>query len=75
MRVIISLFGEYRRYAQEAEFAMELPEVATPLTIVDRLRIPRSPSLWVLVDGKRASLDQELHQGSKVSFFQPVGGG
>jgi len=75
MTVTVSLFGEYRRYAGEAEFPMELSERATPLTVVERLRIPRSPSLWVLVDGKRASLDQELHEGSKVSFFQPVGGG
>lgn len=75
MTVTVSLFGEYRKYARESEFQMELAEPATPLTIVERLHIPQSPSLWVLVDGKRASLDQELHPASKVSFFQPVGGG
>jgi molybdopterin converting factor small subunit len=75
MTVTVSLFGEYRKYAAESEFAMELSEGATPLTVVERLHIPQSPSLWVLVDGKRGTLDQELHQGSKVSFFQPVGGG
>lgn len=75
MTVTVSLFGEYRKYAGESEFQMELAEPATPLAVVERLRIPRSPSLWVLVDGKRASLEQELHEGSKISLFQPVGGG
>ncbi|MCX6339264.1 MAG: MoaD/ThiS family protein [Candidatus Aureabacteria bacterium] len=75
MIITVSLFGEYRKYAREAEFEIEIPEQGTALTIVEKLGIPRSPSLWVLVDGKRASLDHELHEGSRVSFFQPVGGG
>ena len=54
---------------------MELPEEGTALGVVEKLGIPVTPSLWVLVDGKRATLDRELHEGSAVSFFQPVGGG
>ncbi|MCX6355690.1 MAG: MoaD/ThiS family protein [Candidatus Aureabacteria bacterium] len=75
MTVSVSLFGEYRKYAPEMEFRMDLPEGATPLTIAEKLKIPPSPSLWVLVDGKRSALDQTLHEGSKVFLFQPVGGG
>lgn len=75
MRIKVSLFGEYRKYARESEFAMELPEGATPLHIAERLGIPRTPSLWVLVDGKRAPLDGALSEGSAVFLFQPVGGG
>ena len=75
MTVTVSLFGEYRKYARESEFAMELPEEGTALGVVEKLGIRVTPSLWVLVDGKRATLDRELHEGSAVSFFQPVGGG
>jgi molybdopterin converting factor small subunit len=73
--ITVSLFGEYRKYAKESEFQMELPERGTALTVAELLGIPLTPSLWVLVDGRRASLDQELREGSKVSLFQPVGGG
>ncbi|MCX6357849.1 MAG: MoaD/ThiS family protein [Candidatus Aureabacteria bacterium] len=75
MTITVSLFGEYRKYGRTAEFPMELPAGATPLTVAEALGIPRTPSLWALVDGKRESLDAPLREGSKVFFFQPVGGG
>lgn len=75
MKVTVSLFGEYRKCAPKPEFAMELPDGATPLSIAERLQIPRTASLWALVDGRRAPLDTALRDGSAVSLFQPVGGG
>ncbi|MEJ2744342.1 MAG: MoaD/ThiS family protein [bacterium] len=75
MTITVSLFGEYRNYARENEFRMDLPEGGTASSVADRLGIPVTPSLWVLVDGKRSALDLKLHDGSAVSFFQPVGGG
>jgi molybdopterin converting factor small subunit len=75
MTITVSLFGEYRKYARENEFKMELPDGGTASSVVEKLGIPVTPSLWVLVDGKRAALNRELHDGSAVSFFQPVGGG
>lgn len=75
MKVTVALFGEYRKYAPETEFPMELEGEATPMAVVEKLKIPLSPSLWVLVDGKRSVLDEKLHEGSKIFFFQPVGGG
>ncbi|HOE27757.1 MAG: MoaD/ThiS family protein [Candidatus Aureabacteria bacterium] len=75
MTITVSLFGAYRSYAPESEFAMELPEGATPRAIAERLGIPRTASLWALVDGRRAPLDAVLRDGSAVSLFQPVGGG
>lgn len=75
IKVSVSLFGEYRKYAKDAEFQTELDDDATPLTIVEKLNIPQTPSLWVLVDGKREKLDVKLKSGSKVFLFQPVGGG
>jgi molybdopterin converting factor small subunit len=75
MRITVSLSGAYRGYAPESEFAMELPEGATPQAIAERLGIPRAASLWALVDGRRSPLHTVLRDGSAVSFFQPVGGG
>lgn len=75
MKVTVSLFGEYRRYAPEREFTMELPAGATPLAVAERLGIPRTASLWALVDGRRAPVDAALRDGGAVSLFQPVGGG
>jgi molybdopterin converting factor small subunit len=75
IRVTVSLFGEYRKYAGDAEFQMEVNEGATPRTIAEKLGIPQTPSLWVLVNGKREKLDHPLLPGSKVFLFQPVGGG
>ena len=75
MKITVSLFGEYRKYAPEYEFTLELPDGATPLAIAERLGIPRTASLWALVDGRRAPVDAALREGSAVSLFQPVGGG
>lgn len=75
MRVQVSLFGEYRKYAPEPEFELELDQEATARMVAEKLGIPHSPSLWVLVDGKRETLDHPLKEGSKIFFFQPVGGG
>lgn len=75
MTITVSLFGEYRKYARESEFKVELPEGGTAFDVAGKLGIPVTPSLWALVDGKRSTLDRELHEGSVVSFFQPVGGG
>ncbi|MDD5557179.1 MAG: MoaD/ThiS family protein [bacterium] len=75
MTVTVSLFGEYRKYAAKAELRLELPEGATAAVVADRLGIPRTPSLWVLVDGRRAPLGEPLRDGGTVAFFQPVGGG
>jgi molybdopterin converting factor small subunit len=75
MTVRVSLFGEYRKYAPEAEFDMDLPAGATLLSVAEKLGIPPSPSLWALVDGKRTPLTQPLRDGNTVFLFQPVGGG
>lgn len=75
MKITVALFGEYRKHAPEREFAMELAAGATPLDVASRLGIPRTASLWALVDGKRAPLETALRDGSAVSLFQPVGGG
>jgi hypothetical protein len=75
IKVHVSLFGEYRKYAAEPEFEVELGKDATPRVIAERLGIPVTPSLWALVDGKREPLDKRLLTESKVFLFQPVGGG
>jgi len=75
MTVTVSLFGEYRKYARASEVAMDLPDGSSVLGVVERLGIPVTPSLWALGEGRRASLDQVVREGSAVSLFQPVGGG
>ena len=75
IKVNVSLFGEYRKYAPESEFEMELAEGAAARDVAEKLNIPVTPSLWVLVDGKREPVDRKLKHGSKVFLFQPVGGG
>lgn len=73
--VSVSLFGEYRKYAPEPEFEMELEAGASVMTVIEKLRIPKTPSLWALVDGKREKIEKRLEPGSKLFLFQPVGGG
>lgn len=75
MRVEIHLFGAYLKYAERSPLLLELPEGATPLSVAERLGIPRTPDLWVLVNGRREPVVKPLADGDAVYFFQPIGGG
>ena len=66
--------GECLSLESVQRMGLELPDEATPLAVAERLGIPRTASLWALVDGRRAPVDEVLRDGSSVSLFQPVGG-
>lgn len=52
--------------------------VETETTVADlltNLKISSGKYLAILVDGKKASLDQEIHEGQKVIILPMIAGG
>ena len=52
--------------------------VETKTTVADllvKLKIPTGKYLAVLVDGKKADLKQEIHEGQKVIILPMIAGG
>ncbi len=52
--------------------------VETTTTVADlllKLKIPSGKYLAILVDGKKADLDQEIHEGQKVIILPMIAGG
>ena len=47
----------------------------TVADLLSKLKISTGKYLAVLVDGKKASLDQELHDGQKVIILPMIAGG
>ena len=50
-------------------------EKTTVAELLTKLKIPRGKFLAVLVDGKKAELDQEIHEGQKVIILPMIAGG
>ncbi len=47
----------------------------TVADLVGKLKIPSGKYLAILVDGKKADLEQEIHEGQKVIILPMIAGG
>lgn len=72
------------RYIRLQVESIETGSVLTRLTVesettvadlLSKLKISTGKYLAVLVDGKKASLDQEIHEGQKVIILPMIAGG
>jgi len=75
MRIEVLLFGALREQVGAARRDLELPPGARVREALAALGLPDRVDIWALVDGARAGRDATLAEGSRLSLFQPVGGG
>ncbi|KIH75363.1 Molybdopterin converting factor, small subunit [Geoalkalibacter ferrihydriticus] len=74
MKVLIKLFATFRneRFKQEEK---ELPEGTTIRQVVAQLEIAEEALGMVMVNGRHAPLESQLHEGDTLALFPLVGGG
>lgn len=69
------MYGALRDLVDKAEMELDLPESASVADAIKAVGLEDRVDLWVLLDGQRAERDRRLEDGSKLTFFQPTGGG
>lgn len=74
MKITVKLFATFRDGRQKV-IDMNLPETATPQSIIDILGIHQADVAILLVNGRDGSFDKLLDENDTVSLFPPVGGG
>ena len=73
--VQVSVFGALRKPAGGAELDIDLPAGSSVADAIAACGLEDRVDLWVLLDGNRAGRDLPLSDGSRLTFFSPVGGG
>lgn len=74
MKITVRLFATFRDGRQKI-IDMNLPETATPQSIIDTLGIHQADVAILLVNGRDGKFDKLLDDNDTVSLFPPVGGG
>ncbi|WP_305043211.1 MoaD/ThiS family protein [Geoalkalibacter sp.] len=74
MKVLIKLFATFRneRFKQAEK---ELPPGTSIRQVVAQLEIAEEALGMVMLNGRHAPLESELHEGDTLSLFPLVGGG
>jgi molybdopterin converting factor small subunit len=79
MRVRVKLYASLSRYYGNAPagapFEIEVPESATMVDLVDRLKLPREEVKLFFVKGRARPIDWPLEPGDEVGIFPLIGGG
>ncbi len=73
--VRVEVFGSLRAKVDRNEMELELPENSSVADAIAAVGLEDRVDLWVLMDGHRAARDSVLKAGSRLTFFQPTGGG
>lgn len=74
MKITVRLFATFRDGRQKV-LEMNLPETATPQSVIDALVIGQKDVAILLVNGRDGKFDTVLMDNDTVSLFPPVGGG
>jgi molybdopterin converting factor small subunit len=79
MKVEVKLFANFRKYlpAGSDPYAclLDLDEGTTVNQVLERLKIPMSLPMILLVNGMHKQAEDVLQTGDVLSVFPPVGGG
>ncbi|MGD8371452.1 MAG: MoaD/ThiS family protein [Syntrophobacterales bacterium] len=73
MELEIKLFATLRKFDQQEK--IEFTDGTTVLDILESMAIPPSEVAVVLVNGRHAKLEQQLHDGETIALFPPIAGG
>ena len=74
MRISLSLFASLREGRFDSR-ELELAEGPSVGELADLAGVPRREIAIIFVDGRHAEPETVLHDGARVAFFPPVGGG
>jgi len=74
LKIIVKLFATFRDGRQKI-LEMDLPDIATPQSIIDILGIHQTDVAILLINGRDGKLDTLMKDNDTVSLFPPVGGG
>lgn len=77
MKVKVQLKGQLYWYDKEnrKEIEIEGDKIKTPLEILTLLNIPHSEVQMVLINNKKADLNEEIKEGDVITFMPVIGGG
>ena len=79
MQVRVKLYASLSRYYGNAvagvPFEIEVPESATMVDLVNRLKLPREEVKLFFVKGRARPIDWPLEPGDEVGIFPLIGGG
>jgi sulfur-carrier protein len=74
MKITIKLFATLRKGMFEEETREFTPGMAVK-EVIRGLNIPGNQVTLILLNGRHAAPDTELHDGDTLSLFPPIGGG
>lgn len=74
MKVKVKLYGDFLKYGPEESF-IEITEGSSIEDLLNRLEIYERAYIIILINLKRAWLEDKLKEGDTISIFSPVGGG
>ena len=74
MKLDIRLFASLRKFQPQLE-RVRLTDGATVRDFIEKAEIPLSEVAVVMVNGRHAELEQQLHDGEAVAVFPPIAGG
>jgi len=74
MKVKVKLFASLRSFGTD-EQTIELPDATTIDVVVDKLQIPRTIRLLMIVNGEHRNADHRLKDGDDLALFPPIAGG
>jgi hypothetical protein len=79
MKVEVKLYGLLRPYHsgpnRSVPLNVEVKEDATPLDVVEALKLPTGLARLVFVNDRQAKMSDVLSEGDRLSFFSSVVGG
>jgi molybdopterin converting factor small subunit len=75
VRLYASLSRSYGKVAAGTPFEINLPESATIVDLVNRLKLPKEEVKVFFVNGRARPIDWPLEPGDEVGIFPLVGGG
>ena len=73
---LLAYFVKYLPSNAEGRWAqIELPEQATPATVIEQLGIPPKLVSLILLNGKRTDHNAALQHGDEIRLLPPIPGG
>lgn len=77
MKVQVSMYANLKQYAPggEGSFRLNMASGSTLKNLIDKLKIPRSINMVILINGRHADAETHLSPEDKITLFPPVEGG
>lgn len=77
MKVQVNMYANLRQYAPAgaASFTLNVASGSTLKDLIDKLNIPQSVNMVVLINGRRADVETHLSPEDKITLFPPMEGG